>query len=176
MKGDSTMAQIVCLDSRNKKGFFDETTLSYLLPEIRLVSEIQKMDSVFTQTGLNFVFKIFLTHGIDVEFGFETEKEAIDIRRDIIMAMMQFWGPDQMIFSNGLDYEVTFVTAVEHATTIFKKGGRFIFSLMIECVPYPVNLVFIEMDQAEKALNGIHEKREFYLRSSNTKLKSLAVN
>jgi len=170
------MAQVVCLDSRNKKGFFDDATLSYFLPEIRLVSEIQQMDSVFTHTGHSSVFKIFLTHGLDVEFGFETAKEAIDTRRDIIMAMMRFWGPDQMVFSNGLDYEVTVVAVVEHATEIFEKGHRFIFSLAIDCVPYPVNLVFLEMDQANKVRNGIMEKRESYLRCAHRKPLSLAAN
>lgn len=171
------MTQVVRLDIRNQGGFFDAETLSYFLPEIRLVSEIQQTDSAFTTTGQDFVFKLYLTHGLDVEFSFETEKEARDTRRDIVLAMMEFWGPDQMIFANGIDFEVTVVAALYGITEIFTKERRFCFSVIIEGVPYPINLIFLERDLAEQARQSISEKHESYLQCRSKKLLvSAAVN
>jgi hypothetical protein len=171
------MTQMVRLDFRNERGFSDAETMSCFLPEIRLVSEIQHMDTAFTKTGKNYVFKLFLTHGIDVEFGFETEKEVCDTRRDLILAMMKYWGPDQMIFANGVDFEVTIVAAVSTITEMFAKERRFGFSVIIEGVPYPVNLIFLERGLAEQARQSISEKHDSYLECRSKKQQVyVAVN
>lgn len=159
------MTQIVKLGIRNQRSFLDQDTLNYLAHETRLLSEIQQIDSEFTETGKSFVFKLFMTHGIDVEFGFDTVKEAIETRRDFVLAMMEYWGPDQVIFANGVDHEVTIVTAVSGITAIFGKEHRFGFSLYLASVPYPVNLIFFDHDQALESRQSINDKLEAYLQS-----------
>ena len=160
------MTQIVKLGMgiKNKHGFIDQNTLNYFAHETRLLSEIQQIDSEFTETGQNYVFKLFLTQGLDVEFGFSNLIEARESRRDFVLAMMEFWGPDQVVFSNGIDHEVTIVAAVAGITEIFGKEHRFAFSLFIAGVPYPVNLIFLERSIAEQARQSISEKLEDYLR------------
>lgn len=160
------MTQIVKLGmgNTNQHGVLDHETLNYFAHEARLLSEIQQIDPDFTETGQNFVFKLYLTHGIDVEFGFSDLKEAREARRDFVLSMMKFWGPDQIVFAHGIDQEVTIVAAVAGITAIFDKENRFGFSLYIAGAPYPVNLIFLEKDIAEQARLSISEKLEDYLR------------
>jgi hypothetical protein len=171
------MTQIIKLGIgiKNQSGFLDQDTLNYLAHETRLLSEIQEIESDFTETGKGFVFKLFMTHGIDAEFGFDTLNEAIETRRDFIIAMMEYWGPDQLIFVNGIDYEVTMVAAVTGITDIFCKASRFGFSLSIDAVPYPVNLIFFDHDQAMKDRESIGDKLENYLQGHSMKRNQMAM-
>jgi hypothetical protein len=159
------MTQIVRLGIRNQSSFLDSETLNYLAHETLLLSEIQQIDSNFTETGKSFVFKLFMTHGLDAEFGFDSLKEAVETRRDFVLAMMEYWGPDQLIFANGVDYEVTIVAAVAGMSAIFDKEHRHGFSLSVAGVPYPVNLIFQERGLAEETRQSISDKLETYLQS-----------
>lgn len=172
------MTQIIRLGIRNQRSFFEQATFNYLAHETRLLSEIQQIESDFTETGKSFVFKLFMTHGLDAEFGFDTMKEAMDMRRDFVLAMMEYWGPDQVIFSNGVDHEVTIVAAVSDISAIFDKERRFGFSLLVDGVPFPVNLVFIDRDQALESRQSISDKLEAYLQSlsKNKGQIAMAVN
>lgn len=133
---------------RGRFSFFDNGMLNYFLPEICGISELQNVPSDFTASGLCHVFKMYLTHGVVVEFGFEPEEEGRAVRQDLITCLSNYWGPDKMIFVDGYNFEVTIVPAVLKVTDVFTKDHRSSFSITVASMPHPINLVFFDKIEA----------------------------
>lgn len=128
----------------NNFEFFNSGTLNYFLPEICSVSETQQLPSDFTNTGFSNSFSMYLTHGVAVEFGFQTAQEACEARTDLITALSNYWGPDKLVFADGFDCEVAVISAVLDVTDVFTKDGRSSFSATVDSTPYPINLIFLD--------------------------------
>lgn len=124
--------------------FLNNGMLDYFLPEICAISELQEMDTDFSKTGLCYVFKMYLAHCANVEFGFETEQEGRALRQDLIACLSNYWGPEKMIFADGYDFEVTIVPAVRSVTEVYNKDARSSFSIVVDSVPYPINMIFTD--------------------------------
>ena len=132
----------------NNFEFFNSGTLNYFLPEICSVSETQQLPSDFTNTGFSYSFSMYLTHGVAVEFAFQTEQEAREARTDLITALSNYRGPDKLVFANGYDCEVAVVSAMLDVTDVFTKDGRSSFSATVDSNPYPINFIFFDEQEA----------------------------
>ena len=161
------MLNTIQLFANVRGGFLDSNMLSYLGRETRLLSEIQQVDPEFTDTDGVFVFKVYLSYGLDFELGFDSQQKAHQARQDIAVAMTAFWGPDQMLFTNSGNREVTIVSAIDDMTDVFEKEGYAGFSICVTGVPYPVNLVFREPVLARDAHQSICERIETYRREAS---------
>ena len=142
---------VITIDQSNRGrfSFFDNGMINYFLPEIRGISELQNVPSDFTTTELCHVFKMYLTHGVEVEFGFETEEEGRAVRQDLIACLSNYWGSDKMIFVDGYNFEVTIVPAVLNVTDVFTKDHRSSFSITVESVPHPIIMIFYDEFEAK---------------------------
>ena len=153
----------IFLPKSNKFAFFEEGAIQYFLPEVRAVTEIQRLRSSFTQSGIAHFFKVYFTYGIDVEFAFESEREARSARHDLIGCLKAYWGPDKVIFSNGQACEVTIIPAVRSVTDVFRKDGYALFSISVDSVPQPISLIFKDeiaaISQHEKLLGAVEMHR-----------------
>lgn len=142
--------------------FFQGGTIKALLPEISFISELQKMDTRYTNSGCEYVFMICLMYGGLFEMGFDCEQDAVDTRRDIIMTMMGYWGPDNIICSNGIAYDITVCQAVLDMTEVSTKNNRAFFSLIVDGVFHPINLVYPDVESANRDHQELEAKLEFY--------------
>lgn len=162
-RGIDMSAIEIFLPKSNKFAFFDDGTIKYFLPEVRAITEIQRLQSSFTESGSAHFFKVYFTYGIDVEFAFENERDARSARHDLICCLKAYWGPDKVIFSNGLACEVTIIPAVQSVTDVFKKDGYALFSITVDSVPQPISLIFKDeiaaISQHEKLLGAVEMHR-----------------
>lgn len=154
--------------------FVTDDNLQYFLPEICAVSELQTVPSDFTDSGCCAVFTVYLTYGNQVEFAFETEKEGRVIRKELINTISNYWGPDKLVYANGFEYEVAVIPAILDITDIFNKGRNFMFSVSVNSVSYPINMIFDNEPDAikhHKSLTGAVELyRQDLLGSSSIKV------
>ncbi len=151
--------------------FFSEETSAYFMPHIRCIAELQRMDSEFTDSGLCHVFKVFFSLGIDIDLAFETEKEAAEARRDLIRQIMDYWGSGQVVFSNGYDYDVTVISAIQEVTDVFQKSQHAGFALTVANVPYPLHLIFTDVKSAHDSHQSLCAKVEQYRKEAANSLK-----
>ena len=168
--------KIVSLTNKFNNDFFNDGCLPYFLYQIRLISELQKVESCFSATGCEYIFKVFLTYGMSFEMGFDKEVEASSLRQNIIMAMMQYWGPDNIICSNGIAYDVTIVQAVKNVSDVFEQDDKAFFRIEIEFVTHPINFIFFDVADANKFHDEIICKLQLYRKISKNISLKMAVN
>ncbi len=144
--------------------FFNSRTINYFLPEICAISEFQELTPDFAQSNSRYVFKIYLTYGLDVEFGFRTGQEGRAARKDLINCLSNYWGPDIMVFSNGYDYDVTVIPAIQSVTDVYTKDSRSSFSIVVDSMPRPVNMIFVDELEANSQHRNLCEAIETHRR------------
>ena len=153
----------IFLPKSNAFAFFDDPTIQYFMPEVRAITEIQRLQSGFTDSGSAHFFKVYFTYGMDVEFAFESEREARSARHDLICCLKAYWGPDKIIFSNGPACEVTIIPAIQGVTDVFMKDGYALFSISVDSVPQPISLIFKDeiaaISQHENLLGAVEMHR-----------------
>lgn len=139
------------LSHDNKGGgtdLFNKAMFGYFLPYIRCVTEVRRAPSDCTAEGYCFVFRVYFSHQLDVEFGFAEHQEAAQVRRDLILHMIDFWGTD-IVFLDGFNSDVTVLPAILDVTELFEKDGRACFSVILADVPHPVHLVCKDLAAAQ---------------------------
>ncbi|KJS30763.1 MAG: hypothetical protein VR64_14625 [Desulfatitalea sp. BRH_c12] len=158
-----------------KSGYqlFKTKKASYL-PCLCCVSELQKLPSLFSDAGTCYVFNAYFSNEFDIEFIFDDENDAIVARGDLIFQMIDYWGPHQVIFSNGFDYDVTVVAAIQEVTDVFEKDQRAGFAILVSDLPYPLHLVFRNFAAAQLFHQIVIGRLERY-RQENAMHKGRAV-
>ena len=144
--------------------FFCNETSDYFLLNIRCVGEIRKTASTIIEEGFYFVFKVYFSYNLDIELAFDNHKTAGSQRRELIGRMMDYWGPDQVIFLNGFDRDVTVVPAIEELNDVVKKDRRAGFAIILSGVPQPLYAVFTDPQAAEVGLAALRRKLERHRR------------
>jgi hypothetical protein len=133
------------------------------LPEIRCITSLKEIaldgcEDGYFYKGIDpkakdndsaFVFTVYLTTGMSVQFGFLSYKEGRAARKELIYKLSEFVGADHMIYSSGLDSEITTVNAVDETTKLFTKDRKAGFSIIVKDVPFPLHLVFDDPCKAE---------------------------
>jgi hypothetical protein len=162
------MAVIAFDFSRKERfGFFDDGTLNCLLPEIRAISEMQGQVHDYSKTGFRYVFNLYLTFGVGVKFGFASEGKCRSVRKDLITSLSNYWGPDKLLFVNGYDCEVVLVAAVIDVTQVFVKEHSALFSMVVDCVPGAVRLIFSDERAAQCCRRELLDSMERFRRQAS---------
>lgn len=137
------------LPGREDVTFFIEETLPAFLRYIRCVSELKHADlAQMDSDSAGYSFRVYFSNRPDIELGFDDKQAAVKARSDLIFKMMDYWGPDQVVFSNGFGYDVTVICAIQKVTEVIEKDQHSGFALLVANVPYPISLVFPELDSA----------------------------
>jgi hypothetical protein len=144
--------------------FFNNVASGYYLPHIRYVTEIRKTVSSGTVTGCCFVFKVYFSYNLDIELAFDNYEASCAQRRELIGHMMDYWGLDHVIFSNGFDSDVTVVAAIDELPDVVEKDSRAGFAIMVAGVPDPLYFVFPELQAAQACLEALRRKLENHRR------------
>lgn len=162
------MAVIAFDFSRKERfGFFDDGTLNYLLPEIRAISEMQGQVHDYSKSDHGYVFNLYLTFGVGVEFGFATEAECRSVRKDLITYLSNYWGPDKLLLVNGYNCEVVLVSAVIDVTQIFVKDHSASFSMIVDAMPRPVHLIFSDEREAQSCRRELLDSMKTFRRQAS---------
>lgn len=149
----------------------EHDTISYFLHETCGVSELQRLPSEYTALGHCYAFTIYFSHGVQVEFGYETEKEGRAARKNYIVQLSNYFGPDQLIYVNGLDMEIAVLHAVVDMTDVFVKDNRASFSVSVKSMPFPVNLIFMDELAARSANKELADAIESLRRNKRPELQ-----
>lgn len=144
--------------------FFDDEASDYFLPHIRCVGDIRKADPAGPVKDFCFVFRVYFSYNLDIELAFNNHRAAGAQRRELIGRIMDYWGPDQVVFSNGFDHDVTVVAAIDELTGIVEKDGHAGFAILVDGVPHPLHAVFTEPQEAQACLEALRRKLERHRR------------
>lgn len=171
------------LPGREDATFFTEDTLAYFLPHIRCVAELKQADLAQKDSNSGgYSFRVYFSHSLDIELGFEDRQAALEARSDLIFKLMDYWGPDQVVFSNGFDYDVTVVGAIQEVTEVIEKDLHSGFALVVTDVPYPIYLIFSELDLAinshdalSRRIEGHRQQKALHKMAINTQMNCPVV-
>jgi hypothetical protein len=163
------------LPGREDVTFFTEETSAYFLPHIRCVAELKQADLTPMDCGsAGYSFRVYFSYRQDIELGFYNRQTALKARSDLIFKMMDYWGPDQVVFSNGFDYDVTVVCAIQEVTEVIEKDHHSGFALVVADVPCPICLVFPELELAIDSHDSLIRRIERH--RQQMAMQKMAVN
>lgn len=134
---------------------------TFVLPEITCVSEIFDSRTEFPFSRRDrFCYRVY---SINLEtpatFIFSDQARAEQSRTDLIDKLVEFWGPDDVVFSNGPDSWLAIVCAIQDISPVESVKGAFAFSVQVVNVERPIA---IESQSLEKAI-AVNEQLMFKL-------------
>lgn len=143
------------------------------VPDICCVGRIEAKPSA-AAGGLDHCFKVYFSNQVDICFAFNDVQLVRDYRRDLILEMMKWFGPDQVVFSNGFHSEVAVVSAIESLTAIYEKDRLAGFSALLANAPIQMHFVFPDQLEAQRHRQAISWKIENHYRNSSRAMKVVA--
>jgi hypothetical protein len=152
-----------------------DASFAYLLPQVRCVTELQAMASDLASAGYWYVFKVYSSYHPVIECCFNSEQDAEKARRTLIAKMSLYWGPDQIIYTNGFDNDVTVVAAIRELGEVFQKDGNAEFGITVADVPYRLHLVFSQIGAASQYHQTLCAKLEQHRRRQSLMRHKSAV-
>lgn len=154
--------------------YFRQQPFVGLVQEVRCVSRIRRTKAP-SEGGPHFFMTIYFSGRVEMTVGFDDEKAAVTARRDLIVQLMNYFGADQVVFSNGFYSEVAVVPAIQSLTDIYDKDRRAGFSAILIDTPVPLHFVCPDYSTAQTFHQTLFNKIEAYRRSVPTELPK-AVN
>ncbi len=122
---------------------------NFVLPEVTCVSEIFKSEDEFPFCRDRFVYRVYLTNLTSpVSFVFSGIERANESRQNLIMALINFWGAESVLFANGFDGWMTVKAAIRGASSITMDGCTYCFDIEVAKVEHSIPVVFSDLDTA----------------------------
>lgn len=155
--------------------FFRKQPFTDFVSDICCVSRIRRAKVLCPEEGPRFYMTIHFSGRVDLTVGFDSEKAAVTARRDLVVQLMDCFGADQVVFSNGFYSDFTVVPAIQSLTEIYDKDGRSGFSAILVDAPVSLHFVCADYWAAYDYHQDICQKMEAHRRSA-VKTMLMAVN
>lgn len=128
------------------------------ISKVICVSGIYRSETEFPSYRGRFIYRVSQSNlSTSLTFVFNSIDRATQSRKKIVLAMLELWGPDSIIFANGFESDAFVITAIRGISHIDHVDCNFIFNIELSKVEHPITARFLDVQTAIEVWNQMNK-------------------